>query len=804
MINLQKLVVGVVLFLTLLVSQLGSAFALPEITPQDVQLQYMNRLSRAELITRLGHWEFDLATNRVVASEGAKEVYGLYGDEWSISEVQNIPLPAYRAQLDQALQGLIVQGSPYDIKFRIKRPSDGEIVYIRSIAEYDPQSNTVFGTLLDITEYSLALASMERQKNIIIFAQILFLVGGLITVFTLVRLLSLRKQAMNELRKREQDLEITLESIGDAVIATDTLSNITRMNSVAQGLTGWTATEAIGRPLAEVFHIVNTFSRNIVEHPVAKVLETGNIVGLANHTTLLARGGQEYQIADSAAPIKDIDGTIQGVILVFRDVSEEYAMQDELTNERILLRTLVDNLPTAVFLKDLATRKLLANRQDLQNMGIENEEDVLGKTDHEIFPKDIATKLYEDDQNVLQSGKPLLKSEEKLVLPSGEERWLETSKIPLFDDHGSVRGLIGIGYDITERKRAQEELEHLTLHDPLTNLPNRRFFEAELKRVDKSSKLPISLMMVDVNGLKIINDSLGHQEGDKMLQQVATVIKKACRRNDVIARFGGDEFVLILPNTSQEQAGLVSAQIASFVKLASEAPVQLSLSWGYATKTSDDQDIMDVLKEAEDYLYRHKSMNSSSSRSALVASLQRTLMEKSNETEEHAKTVQQYAVALGQSLKLTETEVNELSLLGLLHDLGKVAISESILNKTGTLSADEWEIMKTHSEIGYRIAIASPDLVDVAQGILSHHERWDGKGYPRGLKEEAIPKLARIITIVDAFEAMTSDRTYRQKLSVANALDEILSCAGTQFDPALAKAFVNMMSQKQVASSTED
>jgi HD-GYP domain-containing protein (c-di-GMP phosphodiesterase class II) len=168
---------------------------------------------------------------------------------------------------------------------------------------------------------------------------------------------------------------------------------------------------------------------------------------------------------------------------------------------------------------------------------------------------------------------------------------------------------------------------------------------------------------------------------------------------------------------------------------------------------------------------------------------------KSQETEEHAERIKNLAQMVGKEIGLPQEKLDELALLATLHDIGKVGIDEKILNKPGKLSKEEWKEMKKHPEIGYRIAMASPELMTVAEYILAHHERWDGKGYPRGLKGEEIPLLARIIAITDAYDAMMSDRPYRKAISKEEALAEIKANAGTQFDPKFAEFFVKLMSE---------
>lgn len=200
-----------------------------------------------------------------------------------------------------------------------------------------------------------------------------------------------------------------------------------------------------------------------------------------------------------------------------------------------------------------------------------------------------------------------------------------------------------------------------------------------------------------------------------------------------------------------------------------------------------------IIKEAENKMYRNKLLESKSARSSILSSLQETLWTKNHETEEHCQKVKELAEQLGARLGLSESELNDLRLLAFLHDVGTVAISNEILSKPAPLSPEEWEVVKKHPETGYRIALTLPELAPIAGAILAHHERWDGQGYPLGLKGEDIPLLSRILAIIDAFEVMTAGRPYKSAISAGEARQEIRRCAGTQFDPELAKVFDELL-----------
>ena len=348
-------------------------------------------------------------------------------------------------------------------------------------------------------------------------------------------------------------------------------------------------------------------------------------------------------------------------------------------------------------------------------------------------------------------------------------------------------------HDITERLKNEKEIKYLAYRDSLTDLYNRKFFEAEMKRLDTESELPISIIMGDLNGLKILNDSYGQKKGDQLLIKTAKMLKEMVREGDILARYGGDEFTILLRQTTNQTAQEIVKRIKSKSRKQNIGEIPLSISFGSATKNKKEQEITDIIKLAEDEMYRNKLSESKSGKSKIVQGLLNTLSAKSSETKEHAIRMTELAFKFGKKLGLSNSELNRLSLLATLHDIGKTNIPETILKKPAKLEKKEWEMIKGHPETGYQIASASEEFSIVAQEILHHHEKWDGSGYPDGLKENKTPYLARIITIIDSYDVMTHDRPYSKAMSKKEALEEIKSCTGSQFDPELAEEFVKLV-----------
>jgi len=383
----------------------------------------------------------------------------------------------------------------------------------------------------------------------------------------------------------------------------------------------------------------------------------------------------------------------------------------------------------------------------------------------------------------------------RLMDSSGQWRWvLDRGVIVERDSNNRPLRIIGITVDIHDQKVTEFRLQELSYTDPVTGLYNRTYFNKAVQELDRADALPLSIIMGDLNGLKLTNDTFGHAAGDDLLIAMADVLRANCRKTDIITRWGGDEFAIILPNTGEQEALAVCDRIRAACEGIHDQPIRLSIALGVATRRTLAEPLREIVRSAEAWMYQHKLAESDDAMNTLVASIKEVLDAKYEDGLERGARQEKLALRLGRALGLRSRELEELALLARMHDVGHVMTPEEVL-QADTRSFEDEQIFRQHVESGYRVARAIPQLRPIAETILAHHEHWDGSGYPRGLAGTDIPLNARIIAIVDAFDNLVQEFTELGPLSRAEALKEIARHAGTKFDPRLVAVFTELMEE---------
>ena len=373
----------------------------------------------------------------------------------------------------------------------------------------------------------------------------------------------------------------------------------------------------------------------------------------------------------------------------------------------------------------------------------------------------------------------------------GDKRIAAEYKMIVADNDTEEHLLMFILTDVTEQLESQEKVLFLSYHDSLTSLFNRHYIEKLMEEDTLLSQLPYSMLVIDMNGLKLVNDVFGHLVGDRMLVRASTILNRVFDKSAIIGRWGGDEFTVLLPNTDELIASSWIKRLKESCGAELADPVSLSMAVGSATATEAPVSFNSLFSVAEKQMYKQKLLERKQVRIELIQGVSTALVTKGLEEEEQLTSMLDLVVIFANRLGVAanSNEMGMLRELVLLHDVGNLGLPESILKKPGPHNSEEWDIIKGHSEIGCQMA-QSIGQWELAEVILGIHERWDGTGYPYGLAGEEIPYLSRLFAIIDAYTVMTHNQVYKQAISSDAALSRLEHAAAKQFDPLMVEVFL--------------
>jgi diguanylate cyclase (GGDEF)-like protein/PAS domain S-box-containing protein len=468
------------------------------------------------------------------------------------------------------------------------------------------------------------------------------------------------------------------------------------------------------------------------------------------------------------------------------ELKERQKTEEELRKSQATNQALLNAIPDPLFIFDERGRLLYFKAQPDQVHAA--TEPAIGRTIGELFPPEVALQVRQHISAVLTTNSAQIFEYE--INNYNTSHYFEIRFVPF-----SPTEVLAIQRNITERHRLEKQLKYNSTHDSLTALYNRTHFEEHMRYPLQKPGLSVGMLICDVDGLKIINDALGHSAGDDVLRQISVILRSSFQRCDILARIGGDELAVILYDTTlqklEDACKIIRERLEIYNERNTMFPVSISI--GYALSKSYPVNMNALFKEADTNMYREKLHQKHSVKNSIVQALVKALEARDYLTEGHGERLQELVELFAKNLGLPEHQIADLRLLAHFHDIGKVGIPDQILFKPGALSEDEWTVMRQHADIGYRIANSVPDLVPIAPWILSHHERWDGKGYPQGLAGKNIPLPCRILALVDTYDAMTNDRPYRKAASSQDAVLELKKFSGSQFDPELAFRFIELL-----------
>jgi len=762
--------------------------------PEDEFFEFFNDHGSIMLIIEAETGAIEFANN------AAAEFYGYTQAELEAMVIQNINTLTPEEVAQERTAAAQEKRNHFIFRHRL---ASGEIraVEVYSYPYQFGERTLLFSIINDITMEKQLQESLWRRN--IIFLTVLSVATFILSILLaiLLRSRSRNKAILRELAENERKYKTLLANLPGMVYRCKNDQDWT-MEYVSLGcfeLTGYRPEELEFNQKTSFKELIKEEYRQILWNKWQEIIKEKTI--FQEEYPIITADGVQKWVWERGMGIYTEDGAnllaLEGYIT---DISEMRAAKDSLReNEEKLYATLL-SVGDGVITVDRNGRIDLMNPVAEELTGWKRQEayDTPFEDIFKIIDEQTREKQGNIVKQVLKTEKIIeLKNQNILISQAGKEICIEDSAAPIRDKHGQTTGAVVVFRDCSEKREKQKRIEFLSYQDHLTGLYNRRFFEAELRRLDTARNLPLTIVMADVNGLKIINDAFGHTAGDLLLETVAKILRREARADDIIARMGGDEFLLLLPKTDSSAAGKMIKRIKDVTDKQKVMYLDVSVSFGWATKEETETDISEIMKKAEDFMYQKKLFESSSRRSDAVKSILNTLHIKNPREEEHSKRVSKLCAALAKAYDLSEEEIKEFRAAGELHDIGKIVIDEVVLNKADKLTAAEWEAIKRHPEAGLRLLISTLEFQPIAEYAFAHHERWDGTGYPRGLKGEEIAWEARVMAIADAYDAMTSVRPYRRALSEEEAISEIKKNAGTQFDPAVAKVFVEKVLDKE-------
>ena len=712
--------------------------------------KYLNRLKLAGEAGKVGSWEFDVKSGIFWRSEEAMRQFTGQSIEASCTLEDIDKYLVKKGSLKKSIDLMLKTGKNANKEFEICA-EDGLRKTLKTyghIVKENDEIIKIIGATVDITELKQVQTQITEDKN------------------------------------RFQEYLDIAEVI---MLVIDNNGFVKMINRKGCEVLGYDEIDIVGKSW------VDNFIPIYLKDKIAKVhsdnLFDELIVNQEVENPVITKDGSSKLIHWKNTIIKDSEGVVIGSLSSGEDVTEKRLIEKALAQSEASLKKAEIITKSGHFEKDFTTNVNNWSNGMYIMLGYDSKSfEINEDREKELFTPKALRKLEAAYHTAIRGNKEF--EIEVEAITKGKEI-ITILIIGLIETDGKkpVKVLASC-QNITGRKAHVDHIEYISYHDQLTGLYNRRFLEEEFNRLDVPRNYPFAVIMADVNGLKLANDTFGHAEGDQMLINTAEVLKQAVRSDDIIARVGGDEFMILLPKIEQPHINKILGRILEFSKGFQTTMLPLSVALGSSVKENKDLSRDEVFKKAEDNMYKNKLHEVSSRRSEAIKIISDTLYEKNKREEEHSERVSNISVLIGSAAGMSRPELNELKTLGLMHDIGKIAVKEELLNKPSALTEEEYENIKKHPEAGFRILSTSNDMADLADYVLAHHERWDGKGYPRGLEGEEIPYLSRIISIAEAYDAMTSKNPYRKPLAPRKAYLEIRKYSGSQFDPVLSKLFL--------------
>jgi len=584
---------------------------------------------------------------------------------------------------------------------------------------------------------------------------------------------------------KEKRLRSILEKTqyGFFVIGED--QNFIDVNDSYCKMTGYTREEFLNLKLSDI-----DFNKNLEENK--KIKEKLMNKGQATLETIHVK--KTGEVFDVEVSISLINEEAKEAVCFCRDITHKKKDEQKIIEMKERLKNIIEGTNVGTWEWNIKKDHTVVNKKYAE---------MLGYTLEEISPMNIERwekLLHSDDLKKYRKKMRKVWSKEieyydieiRAKHKNGKWKWINSrGKVTKWSEDGTPLIMSGTHTDITEKKQEQKQIEYLSFHDPLTGLYNRRYMEDSIKRLDTDRNIPFSIIAADVDGLKLTNDAYGHEMGDKLLITAAEILKKSCRKEDIVCRVGGDEFLILLPNIDENKVKEIIKRIAEESQNTKLDSVIVSLAVGYSTKNKKEKNIIEVYKEADNNMYKNKLKFGRIMRNKNIEKVLANVNKRYENEKMHTARVSKYCECIARAMNLSDKEVEDAKLAGKLHDIGKIVVSPKILKKESKLTDEEREELKKHSTISYHLLKSVDKYSQLSGAALYHHERLDGSGYPEGLKKDEIPLLSKIIAVADTYESMTAGRLYQKKKTKAEAIKELKKQSGTKFDKYIVDVFIN-------------
>lgn len=600
-----------------------------------------------------------------------------------------------------------------------------------------------------------------------------------------------QKRMQRALRENEKKFRMLFNNARDCILVHEVkedglVGRILEVNDTACRITGYSRDELLKMLVYDIEE--KDHQRERITKIQSEINRTGR---LSFETVIITKDGRKIPLEVNSSRFHLNGKYVE--LAIARDISQHRQVEELLQVKSAAMKASMDGMA----ILNSNQEYIYLNDSHIKIYGYDNENELIGKSWKVLYNEDEIKRIEKEVIPVLiDTGR--WRGEAIGRRRDGSTFYQEISLSILNDG-----GMVCVVRDISHRRELENNLRFLSLHDSLTGLFNRAYFQQELKRISKKGYSRVGVIVCDVDGLKLVNDTLGHKKGDEILISAANILKETFSTGQVIARIGGDEFAIIIPDNTPAVLEKYCKEIKDNItrQNAKKPELPLSMSAGYAASDENSLDFDELFKKADNNMYRQKLYQNQSRRSTIVQTLNRALKARDFITEGHIERLQDLVVKIAVEIGLPEYKLTDLRLFAQFHDIGKVGIPDRILFKKGPLTTEEMNEMQRHSEIGFRIVQSSPDLIPIADWILKNHEWWNGKGYPFGLRGEEIPLECRILAIADAYDAMTSKRPYREAMTHREAVAELVKCAGVQFDPRLVQTFTRIITENYNVSA---